>query len=387
MNFRLMDAGWGKLIEGAITPDCEQLKLICPFIKVSVVKRLLKQAGSKPVQIITRFSGQDFCSGVSDLEALRLFLNAGARIRGVKNLHSKMYLFGKKRAVVTSANLTEAGLSRNHEFGFTSELENIILHCDKYFDELWLRAGNDLSSELLEKMVKDVEKAWVNGARPTFVQSLPDYGTSANPSFANSAPASETTVQSFVKFSGGSDNRASRELTTFAALERSGLHWACSYPEGKRPRIVKNGAIMFMSRMVKDPDDIIIYGRGIAIAHQEGRDDATANDLQLRDWKKSWSHYIRVHHTEFIAGTLANGISLNNLKQSLGGNSFKSTKDNAASGTGNTDPNKSYNRHPAVQLSEDGFTWLDNELDQAFINHGKISQAEMDKLDWPQMQL
>ena len=33
----------------------------------------------------------------------------GARARGIKNLHAKAYIFGDRRAIVTSANLTEGG--------------------------------------------------------------------------------------------------------------------------------------------------------------------------------------------------------------------------------------------------------------------------------------
>ena len=49
-----------------------------------------------------------------------MLLDAGASIRGIQNLHAKLYLFGTSRAIITSANLTEAALTRNQEFGTTS---------------------------------------------------------------------------------------------------------------------------------------------------------------------------------------------------------------------------------------------------------------------------
>ncbi len=92
----------------------------------------------------------DFNDGVSDLDALALLLNHGAQIRGVRNLHAKLYLFGESRVLLTSANLTETALQRNHEFGFVSEEESIILPCREYFDDLWRRAGKDLKLEQLQ---------------------------------------------------------------------------------------------------------------------------------------------------------------------------------------------------------------------------------------------
>ena len=35
-----------------------------------------------------------------------------ARVRGVRNLHAKLYIFGESRAIITSCNLTEAALTR-----------------------------------------------------------------------------------------------------------------------------------------------------------------------------------------------------------------------------------------------------------------------------------
>ena len=44
--------------------------------------------GPGNVQVITRFNLADFAEGVSDIEALRLLLDAGADIRGIRSLHA-----------------------------------------------------------------------------------------------------------------------------------------------------------------------------------------------------------------------------------------------------------------------------------------------------------
>ncbi len=149
-SFQLLDSGWDTVFREAIAADRTELRLVCPFIKVRAARRLL--TGKRPglIQVITRFHLGDMCDGVSDSEALGLLLENGAKIRGIRNLHAKLYLFGDQRAIVTSANLTEAALLRNHEFGFVSSESRIIERCREYFETLWKRAGKDLELATLE---------------------------------------------------------------------------------------------------------------------------------------------------------------------------------------------------------------------------------------------
>jgi hypothetical protein len=170
-------------------------------------------------------------------------------------------------------------------------------------------------------------------------------------------------------------------------VKRSGSHWACAYPKGKRPRNVQDGAIVFMGRLVKEPNDVLIFGRAVAIHHEPGPDDATDSEIQQRKWKAKWPHYVRVHHAEFIAGSLADGVSLNELMDALKANSYASTQRNARDGAGNTDPRKAYMQQPAVELSPQGLAWLADRLERAYAKYGRLPRRILNKLDWPVGQL
>ena len=117
--------------------------------------------------------------------------------------------------------------------------------------------------------------------------------------------------------------------------------------------------------------------------HEPGRDDATPEDIALRPWKETWPRYIRVHHAEFVAGSMENGISLNELMDTLGADSFAPTQRNLASGKGNTDPRRAYMQQAAVKLSDEGLSWLSERLQVAFDTHGKVPLETLDNLDWP----
>jgi phosphatidylserine/phosphatidylglycerophosphate/cardiolipin synthase-like enzyme len=81
----------------------------------------------------------DFFVGVSDIVALQRLLRIGGRVRGIRNLHSKLYIFGPRRAILTSANLTAAALDMNHEFGMVIEDKRGIEICQRYFENFWTR--------------------------------------------------------------------------------------------------------------------------------------------------------------------------------------------------------------------------------------------------------
>jgi hypothetical protein len=117
--------------------------------------------------------------------------------------------------------------------------------------------------------------------------------------------------------------------------------------------------------------------------YQAGRDDATPAEIAVRSWKKQWPHYIRVHHPDFLAGTLRNGVSLNELMKSLQSASFASTQRHALKGKGNVDPRRAYMQQPAVELTEEGAAWLNERFQLALRKHGSVPPTVLERLDWP----
>ena len=324
MTFRLVDGRWDEEFTEALCDDASELRIICPFIKVGALQRLLRHSPRR-VQVITRFNLGDCADRVSDVAALRKLLEADASVRGVRNLHAKLYLFGKKRAIITSCNLTEAALSRNHELGLVTTDGTIIEKCLEYFDNLWRVAGDDLVLEQVDAWDSTVTDYLLEGGRPHARGGLSDFGVDTG--IIETPPAQvafveSTSSQAFVKFLGSADDRCKLSDSTIEEIKRAGCHWAVGNPFNRRPRRVHDDALIFMGRLTRDPDDIRIFGRAIGMAYREGRDDATKAEIRERPWKERWPHYIRVHHAEFVDGSMGNGISLNELMGMLGADSF-----------------------------------------------------------------
>lgn len=386
MAFRIVDTGWGDELGRALRADTTALRIICPFIKADALKRLLDGHRLGGIQAITRFNLADFAEGVSDIAALRVLVNAGARVRGVQNLHEKLYLFGSRCAIVTSANLTEAALNRNHELGFVSEDASIVARCRTYFDDLWARGSADLTANRIDAWDEVVTRYLASGTRPDRPSGLDDYGANAGMPAAPPMPPPllADARQAFVKFLGQGSNRVPLSFPTIDEIELAGCHWAVAYPASRRPTGVQDGAVIYISRLTSDPNDIRVFGCAIGLRHVRGRDDATPEDIARRPWKETWPRYVRVHHAEFVAGSMVNGVSLNALMDALGADSFTSTQRNVARRQGNTDPRRAYRQQAAVELTGQGLAWLNDQLEAAFASHGKVPVYDLAKLDWPE---
>lgn len=385
MTTRIVDRGWKKELTDALAVDSSHVRIVSPFIKVSAIKPLLDQKPSK-LQVITRFNLAEWATGVSDVAALHKLINARAQIRGIKDLHAKLYVFGSSRAIITSANLTHAGFNHNFELGVVSDDIEFVRTCRDYFDNLWESAGDSVDIQQIREWTQRIEKCQLRGGRPDEIIGLGDYGAEIG---LASPPRFDTVVnvgsgqQAFIKFLGRGSPEHREPLTTqiFKEIESSHCHYALA--QSRRPRSVQDGDVIYIGRFTREPDDIRVFGKAFGKQHVPHRDDVTDADIRRIPWRKDYPHYTRVYGAEFVRGTLVNGVSRNELMDSLGSDSFLSTQQNAMQGHGNTDPRRSIRQHASVRLTTEAYEWLENHLQIAFETHGKISEQELATLYWP----
>jgi Asp-tRNA(Asn)/Glu-tRNA(Gln) amidotransferase C subunit len=53
-------------------------------------------------------------------------------------------------------------------------------------------------------------------------------------------------------------------------------------------------------------------------------------------------------------------------------------------GHGNTDPRHAYLQQAAVELTPMAAEWLNEQLEGVLKYHGRLSEADLSKLDWPE---
>jgi len=372
MSIQFLDSEWMSYFKEAMQKTCNEVRWIAPFIQWKPISDILGSSKIR-VRLITRYNIGDFWKGVSDLGALEQLLERGAEIRGVKGLHSKVYLFDSHHAFVTSANLTNSGLERNREYGLLG-IDDLVAHVSAYFEDLWSHAGPTLTPRQLNVFKADLLN---NESSRKADDVLPDHGAVIGQSDRITA------THGFVKFFGSGNNRADRSMPIAEEIERSGCHWACTYPRNKRPRSVETGALMYFGRFVHSPNDILVYGRGVGRRYVEERDDALAAEIRLRRWKRDWPHYIRVNDPVYVRGALSDGISLNKLMEELGSNAFSSTQRHANAGSGNTNPRRAYSQQAAVELTVEALAWIDARFTSRLATRGRLSTTDLWHLDWP----
>ena len=381
VTIEFIGSSWRQTIHESIRESSGEVLLMAPFIKKGAIETILDMAGTRPVRVVTRFNLADMYTGVSDLSALEILLDYGAQIRGLKDLHSKVYAFGLERAVITSANLTVAGLSSNHEFGVMVDESKSVKECIDYFERQWSIAGESLSKRAWRKWSSILAEANARCTPTEIWPPLPDFGAAApmprlqRTSAVNARLHVADEVPSFIKLWGHAGNRASLSMSVHEEVIRSESYFACAYPLKKKPASVKNGSVIYMGRLMTKPNDIRIFGRAVAIRHDDHFDFASQKAILRRDFKEKWGVYVRVHRPEFIDGTLKDGVSLNLLKEQLGSRLFQTTVLNEMNGFGNLNPNRAYSQQAQVMLSLEGHRALTEAFDDAIEARGSIPES------------
>lgn len=382
----LIDERWGEqLIDKAHRP-VEELFLMAPFIKVRVLDNLIKSLKPKRLKMITRFNLEDFYARVSDTAALRRVLDFGGEVRGISKLHSKLYIFDRSCAFITSANLTDAALFKgNHEFGIKTQAQDSIRTCHEYFDRIW-NGGATTDLEQISNWEEMIQSARSGNANAGSRERLPDYGSKSmfTQDYDTSNAFLGAAERAFVKFLGVRTEICELDRAVLEQVSSSGCHWALAYPSSKRPWAVEEGSTMFISGMTTE--GFRIFGRAIGHEFDEKRDTATAADISEHPWKDKWGNYVRVTKPEFINGTLRDAIGLDAVMDRFEHEAFMPTLRNFMNNSGgNTNPRKAYMKQPAVELTPAASAWLNDEFNNRIMMHGMIPEVHYKEFYNPQM--
>ncbi|MDI3534354.1 MAG: hypothetical protein PWQ82_719 [Thermosediminibacterales bacterium] len=132
------------------------IKICSPFVKYKVLKKIFKYKSKKVnFDLITNFNIAHFYKRASDLEAMRYILEKNGRIKNYQNLHAKIYIFDERSVVITSANLTNSGLTKNYEYGILSDEPNLVKKVCEDFDLIY---QSELSGEITNEIIETIDR-------------------------------------------------------------------------------------------------------------------------------------------------------------------------------------------------------------------------------------
>ena len=132
---------FGYILEKYFSNDSEINLLICPFISISAVTRLL--GNTRNVLIITSWRKDHLISGVSNLELYPLCNKMGWKLAINDRIHAKIYSSNLDSCYITSANCTEKAL-------YCTEGN---IECISYVDELDRNSRVELNKIILESII------------------------------------------------------------------------------------------------------------------------------------------------------------------------------------------------------------------------------------------
>lgn len=129
----LLRSPWIKAFEELIAEAERSLILCAPYVGRGPCDRIAAHVSTKSsipftLMLITDLSRDNVISGVTDAAAIASLVRSTpmATVRFLPSLHAKVYLADERSAVVTSANLTDAGLFRNLEYGIVFREPNTV---------------------------------------------------------------------------------------------------------------------------------------------------------------------------------------------------------------------------------------------------------------------
>lgn len=145
----------------SITTDC----LICsPYITFGPIRMLVKTILEKKldkdvrVDVLTDISLRTLVQGATEISALLyLFENhLNVSVTYLPRIHAKVYISNKSSAIVTSANFTDSGETRNLEYGVKINNSVIVQDIQKDIAE-YKKLGAEVTAVQLEQLHTQVE--------------------------------------------------------------------------------------------------------------------------------------------------------------------------------------------------------------------------------------
>lgn len=139
-----------------LIPHCKNLTIISAYITQPATSWLrdLICENSPNVQLVGRFTPNDFANGASNFDALRDCLNNGYRVSALSNLHAKIYQIDFETIFNGSANLTGKGLAlvSNGNLESCSKVEASFE--SKAFISKIVDSSTELTVSILDRMEK-----------------------------------------------------------------------------------------------------------------------------------------------------------------------------------------------------------------------------------------
>jgi phosphatidylserine/phosphatidylglycerophosphate/cardiolipin synthase-like enzyme len=187
-----LQSPWDEHFDSLISQAHSTLVISSPYIGRGPCNRILESKSSREetdqfsILLLTDLSRDTLLSGATDVSAISDMVAKfrHMEVRFLPSIHAKVYVADDNLAVVTSANMTNGGLSRNFEYGVKVDDRNLVCGIKRdiseytalgtRIDQIKLRFLSQISSELNSIRAK-AERSVKSHLRSEFERRLKDF--------------------------------------------------------------------------------------------------------------------------------------------------------------------------------------------------------------------
>jgi len=278
-------------------------------------------------------------------------------------LHGKIYIAANNDeytcGILTSANFTDSGLNRNHEWGVWIDDSETL---EELLDDVFSVCSEPLSDESITGIIQKVDdyrKAMPDSKPPTLDISIDEF-------FVN-VPHTEYSETIWIKFEGSANRRRAMTETYSPYTSKQVPEGATFFSVAKKPTGVKEGDYVFMAVYCESEFPYIV-GRGRSAGYHK-ENIATAEMIAECEWMEHYSHYYRFTEFEYINAPLSDCIPLSDVLQILSSNVYMTT-------AGENHPieklKRSHRQQAHIRLTAQAKSYIDDLFDEAKKKHGVI---------------
>ena len=338
-----------------------EIKMISPFLTVSMAELLCAAAARRHISctFITRLYLEDLIAKANSLDALELMLHNGITVYAVQKLHTKLYLFDGRNAILGSANFTSGGFKSNVELSLLlSDEAQVLEELGAYFDNMARELSFSEGGIVTPGMLKDAREKYAalyqskkNEGKST-VRSIQMYGASLD------KRKKELTVDEklkeldacqadhdlvcelfqemehteqiwypytiWLKFVGEGDDRFLPDETyTLTSFPLNGnTAYLSNYPF--RAGSVKEDDEIYIAALTSDrrgKKQPVIIGRG-HLAEFSSEHYATEPMLQKYDWMDRFPWFCIIKDCEVLDTAVKNGVPMDVVWDALGSDTY-----------------------------------------------------------------
>jgi hypothetical protein len=188
-------------------------------------------------------------------------------------------------------------------------------------------------------------------------------------------------MKKYLKFFGADNARVGRDYLVVDEISRAESHCVAGFSRKRKPTVFEPNDIMYLARMVKHPNDYVVFGKGIvADSFQLPRDQATPDDTLRIPFRKRWPYYLQLVDTVFINGNLHNGITIGSLIKVHGYNSFLRTQNWTNTGKS---IKRAFSNQAYVELTDEVANWLNGEFEFKLQENGGVDEEMLIHIQRP----